>query len=653
MPIKHSEHVTKMTYDPVKHYYVYTGSKDGSVIAWTYNGIFLKRFDFHSSAITDIIADLNNSFLYTADQNGFIFKININNSSVVSSFKTETPVTCLLYARNKTKEYVIAGFQNGNISIFDTALNIVRSFNYYNKYPIKIVPSKKQHQYFVGFKKNETFSDSVNESKSNIEIIDLDNFKCYPLSPYFDNLSDLFLSRDSTRLISASSDNNTIRVFDGLRLIELNSFKVNFKPSVVFMSNNNKLIGIGSAETGEAQIRRYTGEPLMDYSLKSEKIIFGEFNDDITRIHLCTEDGVFNLYDFNGNYRENRGVYVNIANKISHISCNDSLIYFATENGKIAIFNYKNKTFNYLKDSFNVNIQKIVSYNNLLIILLSPEVKVSDISLESTITSKLFIYDSNQLIKEFKYNDKYITDFLIIYNYLVTFFNTGETLIHNLNNLTTINKYNFKPIEIVRAFKNNNKVLLDYIDNSAIVFEFNITDKPFFKELKKFKLNNNEKILAFSEKYIVTNKRILELSSEIEFKHLFDLKSAFIYNDTLIALDNYHIYKFIITKQNLAIIDKSKSESGNLFVLNDNTIFINSKVGYVSILRLCNLKEKFGFYFNNNLDWIITDGENYEISNNLYNSVITVKGLIITNNKKIIEERIKNDILKKIFCKKI
>lgn len=648
IPIKHSDNVTRLVYDPLKHYYVFTGSKDGSIIVWTYNGIFIKRFDIHASSITDIAIDLNNKYLYSSDDNGYIYKIYIDNSLVIKSYQQNSFVTCLSYLKNRNNEYLLAGSKNGDLIIFDTSLNVIKKIGYINKYPIKIVPSARPNQCFVAFRKKDFQNDSINENKSNIEIIDLNNFNNYPLSPYFDNLSDLYISKDSTRLLSASADNNTIRVFDGIRLIELNSFKIAFKPSVVFMSANNKLIGIASAESGEAQLRRHTGESLMDYSLKTDKIIFGEFNDDITRIHLCSVDGVFNVYDFNGNYRENRGVYASFAEKISCIHITDSIIYSGTFNGKISFFNYKNKTYNFLSDSFNVKVNKISTANNLLLILLSPDIKVNEFTYDTYIKSRLLIYKNNKVLKELVYNDRYITDFFTIKDFLLLFFNNGEILIYNLNSFILTTKYNFKPIEISKVFYNNNKILLDFIDNEISIYELSVLDnKLILKEQKKIRLLNTEEILDFSDKYLYTTKRIIKIPEYYEIHYQNNFKSAFIDNDTIYALRNFYLYKLNIKNNTVDIVDSVSVNYGILGLYKKFVIIAGST--YYNILDKSNLKEKYILYLNKDLSWILTDKQYYEISENLINSVKTVKGLSITNNKKVINEKIKKDLFEKII----
>ena len=658
IPMKHTNYINKLIYSSDFNY-IFTSSIDGSIFLWSDEGRFLRAyFPSHYECI-DLKTNINNNFLFLAYKNGDIFKINIKTAKILNTININDTPTCLFYAKLPKNEFILVGQKNGLLNVIDTNFNIIKTINFENKYPIKIVPSKNPNQVFIGLSNSEIIKYQSSKIKSNIVLVDLQNFMLYPISPYSYNLIDLAISSDSTILISASEEKQTVIIFDGLKHIEINTIKTKFKPNVVFISNNNKLIGIGSGENGEVVIHRHTGETILEYQMETEKIIFGEFNKNLTRIHLCSKEGIFNYYDFNGHLRKEVGKFVNLANNIIYLKFLKDFLMFSTHNKNFYFFHFSNKILKNFSDFIPSNILKIISYNDQLILLLEPHSLTSSNNnfFSNYFETKIVFFKNEKIIKTLEYKNSFISDIEIFNNYLLISFNQDSVLALNLKNLSSKKLLNIPNMEILKIIIQNNLLYVLHLpkNNYTVNYYINI-----------YEINHNNLQLKLIKK-LEFNEEIFNITKNgdiISYSSIFNTKSnkkikfnQWIYdfiqnNDTFYLFSVNKIYKCLYSSDfpELKIIDSSYYYFRNNFkTFNTNKhIIIAKNSAFFDIISKNSLK-KIGFLYIEGNNWIINLDNNFDCSDELKKEILFISGIGWKKDIELAKSKIKPTLLMDIF----
>ncbi len=639
LPFKHDDELVKLQYAPDKRF-LYTVSKDLTIRLWYIkDNKTVRTFSGLQSEITDLTALQNNSMLFAADKNGNIYQWNTQTGQLVYRLTCSSSVTSLCI--DEANQYLIAGEKAGKIIFYQLSdLKPIKTIETTPYFPVTILKSKEPYRYFVGFCKLSENNEPSKLEKGNIQFYDLQENRFFPVSSNSENISLISFSPDSSKLLAASAENKIIRIFDTNKLIEETTIKVPFRPSTVFASRTNKMIGIGSAESSIFKGFRHTGEEILSFSMDSGTIVFGEFNYDITRIHLANTFGVFNIYDFQANKRENIGNYTNIQPKVTVSAYNQTnkLLALGFSNGKSLLFSLTENKLEMLKDSFNTQVESICfdSSANLLALYYQPYYKYSENNYAPDILSKLTVFDlsnNNIVIYTKTYQDEYITSIGIFNGLLFTGFNTGKLEIYHTQQNKKIVSTQVVPYDITHIYLTSDKKLwLQCIDQN--LYQFDMTEKYQFTLKNKISLRPNENILDINNQQLITNQRLIDFTSTNSTP--FPSQNAFFLSTSSFLSLNNHLLTFYEqgskkweTTVSLAHIKNIHLDNQNQFI-----VFINQ---YADILfcRLTDCSIIGNLKISPPGSWVYTSNLQFDGTPDILNQIKVVKGILYSKTHQI------------------
>ena len=626
LPIKHSSYVTRLVFSSDKRY-VYTCSSDLSIKLWYFpSGNIVKTFTGHKSLITDIAVSADNSILVSADKEGNLLVWNVYTGQILNKIKTAAAIECIHWFDPK-KELSVSTADGKIIWYTFPNMTIKKTISTAPYVAVKILKAKEADFYYFGFKKCKHCSNSIIQ-KGNVQMYDMASHTFFPLCTYTDDLNNLILSPDSTKLVSSSAENYMVRVWDTRKLIEDVAIKNPAKPYTLFVSPTNKMIGVGSAENGELHIYRYSGEDILTTVLDTGYLVYGEINKDITRIHLLNNYGQFKKYNFQFEFKEYMGNYASIHDVLTDAaySSDNKFVAMGLKNGKTKILDlYKLQT-TFIPDSFNTHVKQVIASKDKVVVLYEPFFSFNETDGTTSYKSKLIVYDikQNTLLLTLVFTEKYITAVYQYSDYLFLGFNNGKIEFWNINQNKKLDEFQASPYDILKIYyhENSKKLMMQSIENKLLVFRYK--DYGKIELIETIALDNDNEITSFYADNYATKTYICFDTSQykhsVEFSSFLNINQCIIKsNDSLYLINNDSILwskpNYFFNTQyilNDSVLNKTiiVDYYGNICLLNSNN---GSKIGVV--------------YFDENSNWVCTSNELYDLSEPLENKVFAVKGI--------------------------
>ncbi len=318
-PVKHASSLTCLTYSSDKKY-IATSSEDRTVKLWyASNSLLLKTFTGHKGTVTCVDFSSDTKMLVSGSADSSLIVWNINNGKrIIDPVFLGGKITSVCF--NPNNQSVISGTDAGKIVELNISSGkIVNEITYTNCKVTKLSFSKDNTRFLVSITR-QPGKEQVNFPGS-LLLFDLKYFnKPFPISTYKEDVSSFCKSPDSSKIIS-SANNGMVRVWDAESFTEEISFKNNnLVPGIVFMSRSGKMIGVAGQNDNNINIWRISGEKLFDFTIDQGKAIYAEFNEDITRIHICNDFGKFLIYDLNARERDKIGEYLNTNSQVTAFS---------------------------------------------------------------------------------------------------------------------------------------------------------------------------------------------------------------------------------------------------------------------------------------------------------------------------------------------
>jgi WD40 repeat protein len=517
--------------------------------------------------------------------------------------------------------------------------SLIREINTSPYYVMKIIKAKENNKYFFGMRNLNTNANNKNLDVGNIHIYDFENNIFFALSTYSEDLTDLIITADSSKIISASSSNEFIRIWDVKKLILESSFKTTLKPSVIFASHTNKMIGVGSADNPDVKIYRITGEEILHLNMDTGYIIYGEINKDITRIHVCNNYGQFKKYDFHLNLREIIGYYANLNDKISCYAYDKKkkIIYLGYQDGMLLSFDLlKSELKTIFKTSETIAQEIIIDENGEnLLILYKPQYKENSTSYLPDVVSKVAVYNlqKEQFIFNKEYHEKYLTSFYFSEGKLFLGFNTGLLEIIDFEKNKLLSSYNVVPFDIVRIINNNNLLAIQSLDDKLNIFQLNTNYT--LKLIKTINLEKKENLTDLKKDFLLTNYRVYYLNGDNQIK--FKSFIAKVYkNDTILTLDTNELK---LTKNEKLIWNNKILNLGDVIGIVQDTLFsfaaIISPYSKLYFVDLNSGKPLGELYIENNDTWLFMQNLIFDASENIISKIKVVKGTAYSSNLKV------------------
>lgn len=647
LPIKHSSYVTRLIFSSDKRY-VYTSSSDLSIKLWYFtSGNIVKTFIGHSSLITDIAVSVDNSFLFSADKEGNLFVWNVFTGQILDKIKTGVAIECIHWFDQK-KELSIST-ADGKITWYSFPdLTVKKTISTSPYVAVKILKAKEANFYYFGFKKCNNCTSSILQ-RGNVQMYDMESNTFFPLCSYTDDLNNLILSPDSTKLVSSSAENYMVRVWDTGKLIEDIVIKNPAKPYALFVSRTNKMIGVGSIENGEIHIYRSSGENIMSMEIDTGYLVYGEINKDITRIHLLNNFGQFKKYNFQFELREHMGNYASIHDVLTaaSYSVDNKIVAMGLKNGKTKLLDLYNIQTTFIPDSFNTSVKQVMASKDKVVILYDPYFYFNESEGTFSCKSKFAIYDikQNVLLKSLVFNEKYITSICLKNDNLILGFNNGIIEFWNINQNKKIDEFQASPYDILKIYYNeiSKKIMIQSIDNKLFIFKYKAYGK--FELMETIGLDNNNEITAFySDNY--ATKTNISFNNSI-YKHAVEF-SSFLNREQCIIKSKDSLYS--INSNDSVLWSKSNHFFNTQYILNDSiinkTILIDNH-GNICLLNSFNGSKICDVYFNENSWWVCKSDKFYDVSEPLENKVFAVKGITF------VESSIKNSCRVKGLMQKL
>lgn len=628
LPIKHSSFLSKAILSLNKNY-IYTASLDNTIKVWNIsNGNLITTFSGHENKIKDLTINNANTLLFSVDEAGFIFIWNIQTGSIEKKLIIETSNILTIYWDEKAKQLWVST-DDGKITWYQyPEMTKTKTISTSPYAAIKILKAKTPDLYYFGFKKCPLCTKN-DISKGNVQMYDETTGVFFPICTYTDDLNDLYLSPDSTKLVSASAENYMVRLWDTERLLEDASIKNLAKPASMFMSKSNTMLGICSAENGEIHIHRNTGEEILASKIDSGKIILGTISDDLNSLYLLDNYGKFRKYDFSFKFKGFIGNYSLVNDEINTVAYSPKFkaIFLGLKNGKTKIFNLNDHKITFLPDSFNMQVNQIRIDSNWATIVYEPYISYHEND-GSTITwSKLTLFDisKNQAIKTFTFNNKYVTSTDISENLLFIGYNNGLVEIYKIPDLKKLYSFQNAPFDILQIYfyKKNKQLFIQNIDQKVIIY--NYQSPNMLKVEKTINLKTNEDILELFDGNIITNQQMILKDSCIKYS----ANQALWVNSNNVWMNIYDNLVKINIHQKQEIWKNKPDFPHPYFMLADSSLhrfFLIGKYGIIQVLDTDSGKKLCQIYFNNNA-WICVSENKFDADSNIYslNNIRTVK----------------------------
>lgn len=651
LPVKHSAYITKFTYTSDKRY-VYTASHDKTIKLWYFNGAHLIRTYYgHTGEITDIAVNNDNTILYSSDNNGLLIVWKVYTNEILHKITHHSAIKSILL--NEKESVLLVGLENGIIDIYNTQnMQKIKSLNTKPYFPVKILPSAEKGKYFIAFNKLKTNDDSTGLNKGNVQLYNSMLEQFFPISSYTDDVMDMNLSPDSSKIITISKENNMVRIWDSGRLIEENSFKINIKPKVVFAARNNKMIGVGATDNSEIRGYRITGEEVLSFSTDTGSIVFGEFNKDITRVHILNTHGQFKVFDFQGNIRYIYGYYAAVSNKITASAYQPTQKLFALgyDNGKSILFNLSDNNIHTMPD-ITKSLVTSISIDNIqpwVGIVYEPQLTYEQDEYTAQLKSNIMVYDyrKKSIILQKQFTDHYVTSLELMESLLFTGFNNGEMEIWDVATNKKLSEQKIAPYDVIKIKSLKNKHLfIETIDNKLLHLELqkNYTTKL----IKAYTLNKDEFLYDASENMITTNQRTFYILTNTNYPHSAHF-SCIINKTDYLTLDSKGLTAY---SQNSQLWSKNIEMEKPQNVLIDTTSSFIAMVFPYSRITFYHTKsgEHLGDLFIPDFSsWVFANNLNYDANEALLPQINAIKGIVFNRSINKENQRIQNLLQKSL-----
>lgn len=631
IPLKHSSYLKNLVFTSDRRY-VYTVSDDKTIKLWYFSGaLYIKTFHGHQDEITNLVVNASNTHFFSTDKSKTIIHWDTYNGKILNQIKTDGVVRALYL--NEKENILITGEDNGQLNFYQLPeMKKIKSISTAPLYVFKILQSKEPNQYFLGMRRLPNLSINENIEKGNILIYNAKHDKLLPLSTYTDDLACMSFVPDSSKILTASAENNMVRIWDASRLFEESNFKTNILPATIFAARNNKMIGIGAADNSEVKVYRNTGSEIFTIDLDTGTVVYGEFNKDITRIHILNSYGQFKVFDFQANLRHIYGYYASVNNKITATAYNSKNKFLAAgyDNGKTLIFNLKTNEMIFVPDSGSAKIELLcfdTTSNYLAIAYQTKFFSDSEFSEQANIQSKIAVYniENNQIVKRFIYQDKYITSIHANSSLLFIGFNNGEVEIYDLRKNNKLNTLHVAPFDIIKLFYINKHLIAQSFDNKISIF--NLTENYTLKLTKTINTKSNEIMLDANADFILTNNQKISLTSNQSIPisaisaKLLPKTNTIHLNETSIQLLN-NTEQIWTTNINFENSKSIMLDNYSQFCIITNPFSMFSFYNSITGQHIGDL------YFSGFNSWIFTTKLNYDASESIIPKIKVVKGIV-------------------------
>lgn len=343
-PIKHSSALTSLKYSKDKQL-VATSSNDWTIKLWfaSNNGALIRTFSGHGGTVLCFDFSYDKKYIASGSSDSTIIIWDLTNGkNIHKPLNLGDKIYTICF--NPNNKSVFAGTNSGKVyEITILTGKIEREFSFPEYKVTQISFTKASNKILVSLsKKPATEEKHTNEgTNSSLILIDLNiDQKPFIISNYKENISNFCFNPDSQKIVTAA-DNGMVRVWNANSFIEEVSFKnTNLVPGFIFVSGNGKMIGVSGQKTNTVNIWRISGEKLFDFTIEKGKVIYGEFNIDITRIHLCNDMGRFIIYDLNAREREQIGDFLQSESNVTTMALSplSEKVALGYKNGMIRAF---------------------------------------------------------------------------------------------------------------------------------------------------------------------------------------------------------------------------------------------------------------------------------------------------------------------------
>lgn len=636
-PVKHSLTLTSLKYSPDKQYIV-TSSNDWTLKLWyASSGSLMRTFSGHTGAVNCFDFSINGKYLVSGSNDSSVIIWDLTTTTKFNEFQNlGGKVTSIAF--NHNNENIIIGTNNGKLSVVNINTGKIE-YNYsFSKNKITQVGfTKEKNKLLVSTSNQTSGSDNTIDQNSagSLFLFDLDNFnKPIAISNYKENVINFCFSADSEKVVT-SAGNGMVRVWKTKSYMEEIAFKnINLNPGVVFISGNGKMIGVASQNESTINLWRISGEKLFDFQLEKGKAIYGEFNTDFTRIHICNDFGSFLIYDLDARSRDEMGQYLQTESSLTAfaLSKTSNMMALGFGNGLLKGFNlstclpYKltlSQNSKVIDLAFSADEKRLCTSNDQTVIYYENIDKT-----EAGNAIETFLETSTGTIKSiFAFKTEYVTSILTYGNYCLSGLNSGTIKLHDVNSGKELNVSAFHDYDItdISISSDNKCVVTSSTDATIKVWKVDATK---FTQTNTFSFNNeitniksalNNQLIIASEKgsgLIFIND--LKKENQYTISEKSDITDIDISEKDSLVYSSYNsnktlckAYSFVTHNEvwnfndiGSKIIKLSYSDKNNL-------LFCALENGLIIILNAKTGKKIATILIYKNNEWLIFTPENY------------------------------------------
>jgi WD40 repeat protein len=676
-PLKHSSTLTSLKYSHDRSF-IATTSNDWTIKLWyASNSILLRTFVGHHGAVLNSDFSFDNKYLVSGSTDSSIIIWDITNGKkVFEPLNLGNKVLTVCF--NPNNKSVFAGTNSGKIYEINILTGKIERELTYPQYKItQLAFNKNSNKLLASLSKNDKNEDSELEINSFSSLIQIDlsnDKKPFVISNYKENVSNFCFNPDSEKIVTAA-ENGMVRVWNAISFIEEISFKnTNLIPGYVFVSGNGKMIGVTSQKDNTINIWRISGEKLFDFTFDQGKTIYGEFNTDITRIHLCNNIGKFLIYDLNAREREIIGNYLQSESILN-------TMVLSPLSGKIAL-GYKNgviKAFD-LSTSLPINITTPQSSNVHALCFSNDEKKIC-VSYDQSVSYDEYSPDpiigyanisiletaSGLRVRNIVFNKDYSTALTSFGNNVVSGFNNGVIKFYDINTGKELYNTITHDYDILDIYVTEDEKWLATSSIDATVkvwkleglklirtntFQFNqeVTNVKYILTLKTLICSSRDRELTIIPNLISENAIKINLPSEVSGLDVSEKDSLF-FTSFSSGQTECTAYSILSGKEKWSFKKVGSKIMNIVYSKKYNVIFCGLENGSIILLNPINGKEMATLVILKNYDWLVYTPDNYfDASISIYNGINIINNLSIADRSGV-EKFHKKDLLNTILNK--
>ena len=657
-PIKHSATLTSLKYSPSRQY-IATTSNDFTIKLWKTNSISLIRtFTGHKASVLFIDFSKNEKYIVSSGNDSTIIIWDINSGKImIGPIKMNDKITSLCF--NPDNKGVYIGTNNGKILGINCSSGKTEKELTFESLKITHLSFVKNNNNLLVSLSKQSDEQEMN-SKGSFILVDL-NYpnKPFVISNYNEDVSQFCFNNDSSKILT-SADNGMVRVWNAKSYIEEISFKNNnLTPGFLFISANGKMIGVIGQKDNAINVWRISGERLFDFAVDQGKAIFGEFNEDYTRIHICNDLGKYMDFDLNARERDKIGNFLLTESYVTSIalSSTSAKIAIGYKNGVIRAFDLVNskpifiispKNTQVLSMSFSNDDKKLIVSSDQSIIYDEnspyPTTGESNISIIETNTGTR----SNNIVLK---ND-YSTVLCTSGNYILAGLNNGIIKIYDINKGNELNSIQAHDYDIIdMSLSGDGKTIVTgSMDATIKAFKIEnikltqINSLPFKNEIRNVKYFSSDKTLIASEKksgIVIIPKSTPQNSIPLKFSYeVQDMDASEKDSLIFISLNSGQAECIALSalngKEQWRFIKNGPKIIGITYSILYNIAFCVLENGNILLLNPKNGKEMGTLVLFNETDWLIFSPENYfDASPNITKSINIVENMNFADSTEV------------------